>query len=447
MMHLSSLMSIFVVAPVLAQVAPRLGSEIIPLRYHLQAGDTIFYERRVRGVFDSASQAVADPNPGATEQCRLTVLQADGNDRLVLVDRLAVNDDSRPAAGVAIRVDDRGRVRPAGDWRFTDVRDGLLDILPELRSALSSRTDWTSGPDWLGRTWSFQSPVRDAARSGHLRVEFSAERKCAPAAAPVLRGQFWFDLDQGLVSRLESTLVDASGRPRLEAAWTLRLRARNDERWTRDVLQDVEHYLRTARAERRLMTDVFTSPARCEDLLLQAQRGWQAFLKDRAGPDSPVRPLADARRQGLGARADHVRARSHLAGGWLGRQAPSWTLPDLQGGSHSADVLRDRFVMEYLWSADSPESIAGFERLRALEELFQGRLRVVCLNLDADSQRVREVAAQCGAGLVHILAGDTLHDPAITELPVYRLVTRLGTIIRVHAGEWPDMLTDLGKLE
>ena len=182
-------------------------------------------------------------------------------------------------------------------------------------------------------------------------------------------------------------------------------------------------------------------PERVEWILEHGERLWSELVLQIPGEQkSPLRRLARGQRALLAERAETYRERAELAGQWLGSSSAHWSLQTPEGETVRSEDLRDRFVVECFWRADSLWSLRSLATLRRLQEqLPADAFRIVCLNLDADVTAGRRAAEQCGGGLTHVLSGPPVGGKPPRELPVWRILDDRSTVVRVYFGWQPTL--------
>jgi hypothetical protein len=417
-----------------------------PLRYDFDLGDRLVYERRVR-VMPLDGELVLQRY---SQQLQIWCLATDLEEDYLLAELVHVDDQPvEPARGALFHVDHRGRRRfPEEILNRLAELDPLFELLPVFPPALEAGPTWLSEPDHFGRRWRCtRGPARD---DGLLRVDFVLEDPTGVAEARGVsqRGAYWFDPRTGTVTRVESEQTDLRAQQRTLAVTRLHDRRRHEPLWCQRRITEADKFLRTLRLEDHLLDQITTEPNRVEQMLARIDRLWLEFVTEMPSrPESPIRRLARAHRRLLAEDTARNRERATLAREWLGATAAHWSLQTPTGETIRSEAARDRHVLECFWSADSLCSLRSFEVLRRLRQAQPPeRLRIVCLNLDADVAAARRATQLCGAQLTHVLAGPPFGGQPPGELPVFRLLDRNSRILGVYFGWQPTLAQKIDPL-
>jgi len=258
-----------------------------------------------------------------------------------------------------------------------------------------------------------------------------------------LRGAYWFDPQAKRVSRVETEQSDQHAQLRTLAVTRLHNRLQQDPLWCQRRVAEAEKFLCTLRLEHDLLDQITTEPTGLEQILAHVDRLWLELVTGMPPrPESPLRRLARAHRTLLARETARYRQRAALAREWLGAGAAHWSLQTPDNETIRSETIRDRYVVECFWSADSLWSLRCFEILRHLQRVLPaGEVRVICLNIDADVAAARRATRRCGAELTHVLAGPPLGGQAPRELPVFRVLDRNSRVLGVYFG-WQPMLAE-----
>jgi hypothetical protein len=420
----------------------------IPLRYAVQPGDYLVYERR---ALDSTPQT-GQEQQRIVDRIRLWCLAREGDGNLLLLlQTRSRNGRVGPLRGAVFYLDQRGRRRVPDvvQTRLAEL-EPALELLPELRPAPRPAPAWTTTPDLYGQRWRCTRIGPDPRFANHVRVEFVVEDPTGVAdfVGQSESGTFWFDREAGIVTRVESQRDQRHADVHTEAITVLRLRKQCDKSWCVRRADEVQRYLRALRHEDRYLQQIVNEPTRLEQTLRQLNRLWQEFMVDlKRDEQSPLRQLGAIALQQLAAQRERLEARAWLGQRWLGRSAADWSLQDPAGQTLNSEALRDRYVVECFWSAESLGSLRTFETLRRLQrELTDKPVHVVCLNLDRDVELARRAVRCCGQDLTTVLVGPPVVGEAPPELPVFRVVDRRGKIRGVFVGWRPSLANELAPL-
>jgi len=407
-----------------------------PLRYRLEPGDRLVYERRT--VFSRGDSN--RPPEQRTQQVQIWCLAQEGDAWLVLADIMeAAEGRTSPARGAVLRLNVDGRRRPAeeGLSRLAEL-DPALDVLPMLPLAGHNAADWLSPPDTFGRRWRCRRAGVDANRGGHSRVDFNVEDPTGvlEMRGDLRRGTIWFDPAAGHVSRLESETLDSGGRARTRTTVVLRRTIQHTPRWAMRRAAEAERYVRALRHEERLLHEVVTRPAEASRTLEQLDRLWSALQSDvEQQTASPFRRLAEGHRETLRAEKKRWRTRATLAEQWVGRAARPWSLQDAADQTLTSEAVRQGVVIECFWSVDSTAGLRAMESWRRLVAACRGSgVPLICYNMDADIRRARVGIERCGRGLRHVLGGPLQAVERVPEFPVVRVLDQTGVVREMWVG-------------
>lgn len=417
-----------------------------PLRYDPDVGDRLVYERRVR-VMPLDGDAVLQRY---NEQLQLWCLAGDLKENYILAELIRFTDQQTdPALGALFHLDHRGHRRFSNEIlaRIAGL-DPIFELLPILPSALESGPSWLTEPDRFGRRW--RCTRDDSGDEGPLRVDFVLEDPTGVAAAREVsqRGIYWFDPQAGIVTRVESEWIDRRAKRRTLTVTRLHGRSRQEPLWCRRRIAEADKFLSTLRLEDRLLDQITAEPTRAERILARINRLWSELAMELPGrPESPIRRLVRARGTYFAKEMDRYRERAALAEQWLGASAAHWSLQTPDDETIRSETVRDRFVIECFWSADSLWSLRSFETLRRVQkQLPAADYRVVCLNIDADMSAAGEAARLCGAGLTHVLAGPPIGGQPPRELPIFRILDRNSKVRGVYFGWQPALAEKIAAL-
>jgi hypothetical protein len=439
---LGGLLTILLASPP-AQAGPSL-------RYRLDVGDRLVYERHVQ-VVPLDGRAAPERY---TEQLQLCCLSREREETLLLLADLTriANQQVQPARGAVFKLDRRGHRRFSNEVlvRVAEL-EPLFETLPILPRPLEADSTWLTDPDRFGRRWRCTRAAIARPAEGPVRVDF--ELADPTGAAEILgqaqRGSYWFDSQAGIVVRVESESSDRSANRRTLVVTRLHTKLKQDALWCERRIAETQRFLHTLRLEDRLLEQVVTEPARVEQILPHVERLWAELILDLSRePQSPLRRLAQGQRARLADELDGYREQAALARQWIGKEAAHWSLQTPDDETIRSETVRDRFVVECFWSASSLWSLRSFDMLRRLQEQLPAEdFRIVCLNIDADAAAGRRAARLCGAGLTHVLAGAPVGGEPPRELPVFRVLDRDSRVLRVYFGWQPALAERISALQ
>lgn len=411
-----------------------------PLRYRFEAGRQLVYECRETVIPLDRNE----PLHRAVNQVQIWCLERRAGEMFILFDQQRVEDGrTEPVAGALLYCDEAGRRRlPEETPSRLDTLDWALTLLPMLPLGAEGDSVWATPPDHFNRQWRCTSRGPDPACEGHLRIEFTLEEPLGLAnlLGQSRSGQFWFDPDDGHVSRFEAEELDLRTRTRTRATAVLRQKATQTSAWAARRSEESDRFRRALRNEDRLLAEVVTRPDELARTLAQLDKLWSAFKSDvepRTG--SPFLELADGRRQQLRDDAGLFQTRASLGLRWMNQPARPWSLQDPAGRTVTSEATRPGVAIECFWSFDSVPGLRALESVRRLQAaLGPNPPRVICYNMDNDVDFARRAIERGGRGLTHILAGPLQDAEALPEFPVVRVVDRQGIIRGIWIGWQPD---------
>lgn len=417
-----------------------------PLRYDFDVGDRLVYERRVR-VLPLSGDSILERY---SEQLQLWCLARDLREAYMLAELRRVTDQqTEPARGALFHLDHRGRRRLRHEVlvRVAEL-DPLFELLPSLPAALEPGPSWLTEPDHFGRRLRCKRAAPDV--DALIRIDFVLEDPTGVAEAlqQSQRGICWFDPQAGIVVRLESEWTDRRAERRVLAVTRLHSRLKQEPLWCQRRMAEADKFLRTLRLEDRLLEQLTAEPARVEEILAHIDRFWSELTMELPGrPESPLRRLARGCRARFAEQIGHYRERAVLAREWVGATAAHWSLQTPDGETIRSETLRNRFVIECFWSADSLWSLRSLDTLRRVQqELAPEEFRVICLNIDTDVAAARRAARLCGRELPQVLAGPPVGGKPPRELPVFRILDRDSRVLGVFFGWQPALAEKTSSL-
>ncbi len=374
------------------------------------------------------------------ETIRVWALARVGDETLILVAvARGADDPAGPASGLVLHIDSSGRRRIAPEtlvlWPNLAP---AFDALPELPLRVEPERRWDGPPDPLGLRWRCVAYGADPAQGGATRVEFLVEdTTCGAPLLPETRtGRYWFDPARGGLLVLDAEADDGRGTRTRVRVELVRV-ARETANWAARRAEEAARFLRTLRSEARLRDTLVQTPAASERTLTELERLWSAFVSDVEEGRSPFVDVAENRRRELRAGAARWRSRAALAERWLGKRAPAWSLQDAAGRTVTSETLRTGVVLEYFWSAGTRLGWLGLDDLRrALPNLREPPVPVLCYEMDLDAGRAAAAVAACGHGLTHLLGAPLQFVDPVPDEPVLRLLDRDGRVTAVWVG-WP----------
>ena len=410
------------------------------LRYRLEPGDHLNYERRATSFALDTGQPIASTSARIDIWC----FQRRNNEALVL---LTVTDatpgSSVPTRGGVLYVDEFGRRRiPAETLIRLDDLQPALDLLPVLPVGAQGPDAWTTAPDAFRRTWRCTTAASEARTGLGMPIDFVIEDELgiAEVLGQSCTGRYWFDPRAGRVTRFESQERDENRGVRTHVFATAGRHTRESAEWADRRTEEAGRFLRTLSYEDALLDELVYPGSPWPRTRARLEQLWAAFQSDvdsRAA--SPLAPLVEARRQALRITAERLEARAALAERWLGRRAGPWTLQAPDGQTLTSEAARTGVVIECFWTSATAAGLRILEPLRTLQaELPTSEVRVLCYNLDSDPVRSRRAIGRCGAGLRHVLGSPLIELEPFPELPIVRVLDRQAIVRGIWIGWRPN---------
>jgi len=411
------------------------------LRYRLEPGDHLNYERR------ATSFALDSGQPIASTVARIDIwcFQRREHEALLLltVTHNITAESSESTRGGVLCVDEFGRRRipPETLIRLDDLQPAL-DLLPVLPVGAQEPDAWSTAPDAFRRVWRCTAARSEAQTGIGTPIDFVVEDELgvAEVLGQSCTGRYWFDPRTGRVTRFESQERDENRGVRTHVVAVVAQHTREPAEWADRRAEEAGRFLRTLSYEDALLDELMYPGSPWPRTRARLEQLWAAFQSDvdsRAA--SPLAPLADARRQALRAAAERLEARAALGVRWLHRRAGPWTLQDPNGQTMTSEVARTGIIIECFWTSATAAGLRTLESLRTLQAaLPTSQVRVLCYNLDADPLRARRAIARCGDGLQHLLGSPLLELEPFPELPVVRVLDRQGIVRGIWIGWRPD---------
>ena len=138
-----------------------------------------------------------------------------------------------------------------------------------------------------------------------------------------------------------------------------------------------------------------------------------------------------------------------LRGQWVGRSAPTFTLPDLQGAPHSLEGMRGKVVFLNVWASFCEPCRKEMPSMERLVREYQDRgLVMVAMSVDpeaADAQAFMQTflpGQRSAMAVLHDAASETAHAYGTELLPETYIIDRSGRIVArfVNAYDSPCQL-------
>jgi hypothetical protein len=271
----------------------------------------------------------------------------------------------------------------------------------------------------------------------------------AEALGRATSGSYWFDEASNVTGRVELVEEDPADGTRTESVTVLRRRFSEDAAWCAKRADEARRMLRTFRHEDRMLDDLCARPTEASRTLDRLGRLWDEFLYGfTRGEDSPVQRLAQARQRKLAASLPALRARAIVAQRNAAQRSTQWRLSDQNGQAVGREALGSGWRVEYLWSARSVWALRGLETMRRLERDLNGKAALLCINIDGDPPLSARAWEHCGSGLRNVNAGAPPAELGedLSDLPLVRIISPDGSVVRVFAGWRPSLTTEIAPL-
>lgn len=387
------------------------------------------------------------PAPAPREaEIRLWLLRETAGRLLAVLEAAPARTDGSDAAVFWLDAQGRREVPAGGAGAERDLAP-YLDAVPVLPVGAQLESQWRTPPDGLGRFHDCVNRGADATQAGLLHVDFTvADTLGLDALQPQRRGTFWFDVQRGLVRRVESTRPQADGvsDSRQDTASRRRIMLREvralQSAWCTRRAAEAARYLQSLEHDARLAERVLERPGELDALQRQREELWLGFAAEvERDVQSPFMAVAKGRHERALAERDQLAARAALARRWLNQRAPGWTLQTSSGETVTAEALRDRVTIEVFWSGAQRASVQAVAQLGAQPPpLAPAVVRLVGYNLDRDFGVAQAAIKCCGAGLNHVLAAPLTYAEPLPELPVVRVLDQRGVVRGIWIGWQAD---------
>lgn len=421
-------------------VATALGQA--PPRYRLETGDWLVYERR-----ETTSRITSGEKLGTarTDQVQVWVLDRGDDLATILLDVIQIDSGGnvQPMRGILGRMDARGVMTVAAEYRaHTAHIPTAFEVLPILRPAAEASAAWTAEADVLGDRYAYTQRDSDENELGMTRIDFRyvTEHGSHGLLDETIDGVLWFDPAAGRVVRREMESVSPMRDLRTRAVTILKHSVRNEDRWTRQRLDETVRYVFALRQQDAVMAELMQARAEWDAVRPRLLRLWEGCVADiPRDAKSPVRMLAGASREWIERESPLWSRRAEYVHRVMNKKSPAWLLQRVAGGTVRSEDLQDRWRVEVFWSYGQRESarallgIAGLPQEAALR-WENPPFRVISMNLDPDG-RIAARAADAAPQIEYHLLAEPLNllVPA-PELPLIRLIDRDGVVRAVWFG-------------
>jgi hypothetical protein len=422
--------------------AARASSPDGPPAYNLNVGDWLVFERRAM---------VAALDTGAVheqvrDQIQVWVIASNGHWRRLLAELVRTVDNQPIEIHAAVFDMDpfgRKRLTPETAMRIADM-DGVFDMFPELPSEEAPDAEWLSSPDAFGRQWRSQLRGPDAAKANAMRYSFSVEDSThvGDFLGESRRGRFWFNTNEGIVSRVESEWRHGAAGKLVQAKAKLRLRTHTEPEWCTRRAAEAQRFLTAMGDEERLLRVVIDNPAAIDSTVKRMKNLWASFASNAdARERSPFVDIGRAYERRVQKAEWHLREIALHRGYRQNRPMTDWILPGPDGReSSSREIRTQRVLVEVYWSATSLWGLRALELARQIRSSVSHReVAVVCINVDRDRAAASRAIQVCGHRLVHVFGASIANTEGAYDVPTYRVIGHDGTIRFITLGWNPNI--------
>lgn len=412
-----------------------------PPRYRFEVGDWLVYERR-----ETTGRIGGGEKIGATRTDQIQIWVLDRSDDLatILLDVIQMDGVTAfPMRGILAQVDGRGIRTVAPEFRAHTARiPTAFEVLPILRSATEASAAWTSEPDVLGDQFTYVERGPESGDNGMTRIDFHyvIGGGLRGWLDGTFEGAIWFDTASGRVARRASEYSSPMQGIQTRTETVLKHAVRNEERWTRQRLDETVRYVFALRQQDAVFAELLHNRTDWDTARPRLLRLWEGCVADLPrDAKSPVRTLAGAAREWIERDAPLWMRRTEYARRAIGRQAAPWLLQRSDGATVRSEELQDRWRIEVFWRGGQRESVRALLGTAGLPQAAALRwenppFRVISMNLDSDGRIAARAAAVVPQIEFHLLAEPlNLLAPA-PELPLIRLVDREGVVRAVWFG-------------
>jgi thiol-disulfide isomerase/thioredoxin len=423
---------------VLLAVGVAAGEVMIP-RYNLAVGTRLFY----------SSSGESKYARGARGQTRLTEVWVVGRNP-DLSWRLVLHRTSRP-----YRIDSTGARtdgEPQVEWARCELApDGVASgvgttgslgpsaVLPLLTAG--------GGPDTLREEYDRESGERTRYTTLGLTEPYGSVMIRAEYLTPLdsvyltsSNATFYFDPKRGLVTHKDAETEQRWGpfAGKSEATTTLDSVVPLDTAKARRLDADLAVYLGADSVYQALLDRASENAAARPGLLDSAQA---VMDSGRARVrDSTVQTLFDDEVGTLEEIALQMKEDDAWRDSLVGKPAPAWTWPGLDGRKHSLKEYRGKVVILDFWYRGCPWCIRAMPRLNDLARKYAGRpVAVVGMNTDRDSSDARFVVEKLRLGYTNLLARGEDKAYRVRGFPTLFVVDAKGVINDIRVGYSPDL--------
>ena len=306
-----------------------------------------------------------------------------------LEESLRIGSGANPTSLTSAVIHDDGQIEASP--RTLELLDGLLAVaFPRLPSDQeAARLGWETGAD-SGNPTRWQSVPNPPGSD--LWVFEATRRPRAEAKIEVnTTTRFEFDRARGLNSRRTSTSEAGENLAvRTVARQKLISTERVDPVWTEQARAEIPAYL----AVQDRIIDLEEAPTSAVDPAIDRTRAAITAARNRIRLPLLVERLTDLTQiadQMIAQQKQSTARRQAL----LGTPAPTWSLRDLDGQTHSLDQQRGKVVVLDFWFRGCPACVDAFPEVTKVAKHFNGRpVAFFGMNIDVQPADAKIVADQ-----------------------------------------------------
>ena len=132
-----------------------------------------------------------------------------------------------------------------------------------------------------------------------------------------------------------------------------------------------------------------------------------------------------------------------------GREAPDFTLTDINGGQLSLSSLRGKYVVLDFWGSWCGWCIKGFPEMKEYYNKYRGKFEILGIDCNDPEQKWRDAVKQHNLPWLHVYnprQSKVLADYGIQGFPTKIIIGPDGKIVKTIVGEDPQFYTLLDQL-
>ena len=257
---------------------------------------------------------------------------------------------------------------------------------------------------------------------------------------------YTFDPATGLLARLENRYVQGFGSP-VEATGAIAHAGTTTlppDELARLAAESAEAFATLRRFDSLVATASHQPPTEATETLAEAQQAIRELTSSVAHP--AVKAYAEAFAAGApgktGLAIEIAKARAAM----IGRPAPAWELPDLDGNLHRLSDHAGKVVVLEFWHRGCTICMATMPQFRALVERYAGQpVAFVGMNTDANVDDAKFVVAQMKLTHPNVRAGPVREAYQLKFYPSLFVLDKAGIVREVHVGRAEDLAAEVAR--